>query len=66
MADHADLLNIAGIEHSLFNTVEDVTLTDEKDEPVARVFRRNGKVVYRAGRAVMWDDTDGRPHDPVH
>lgn len=58
---HVDLLSIAGVDHSLFyNSGEDVKL-EEDDVPFARVFRKGGKVVYRSGTAVEWDDETGHP-----
>lgn len=54
-----DILDILGINHNEFTG--DLTLTDSKKKPVARVFRRGGKIVYRAGTAVEWDDEDGFP-----
>lgn len=56
MTEHADLLSIAGIDHlTFYSSGEDVSLKrDEDRNPVARVFRKGGKVVYRAGSAVDW------------
>lgn len=64
MSDHVDLLAIAGIEHTTFyNSGEDINLVRANDSnPHARVFRKGGKVVYRSGAAVMWDEEDSRPH----
>lgn len=56
-----DLLSIAGIEHSTFQCHEDVTLVSDDKEPVARIFRRDGKIVYRTGTSFEWDDKDGHP-----
>lgn len=56
-----DLLTIAGVNHEVFyGGVEDVRL-EEDNVRVARVFRKGGRVVYRAGTAVEWDGEDGHP-----
>ena len=58
---HVDILSIAGIEHTTFyNGGEDVRVEEDR-KPVARVFRRGGKLVYRAGTAVEWDGEEGHP-----
>lgn len=56
--DHVDILDIAGIDHSTFyNSGQDVKLVKRDEEkPFARVFRKGGKVVYRAGEGVLWDE----------
>lgn len=62
LPDHVDLLDIAGIDHSSFSATGDVTLVREREvKPYARVFRRGGKVVYRAGEEV-WDEDVVRTH----
>lgn len=54
--DHVDILALAGIDRSTFNsTGEDIEVEDREHRPVARVFRRGGKLVYRAGSEV-WDE----------
>lgn len=56
-----DLLSIAGVNHETFyNGGEDVKLEEDR-KPYARVFRKGGKVVYRAGTAVEWDGEEGHP-----
>lgn len=56
-----DLLSIAGVNHETFyNGGEDVKL-EEDHRPVARVFRRGGKVVYRSGTTIEWDGDEGHP-----
>ena len=62
---HVDILNIAGVEHTSFYASEDVTLVGEDKRPCARVFRRNGRIVYRAGTAIEWDGGDGHPVSSV-
>ncbi len=58
---HVDFLSIAGVNHELFyNSGEDVKVEEDR-KPVARVFRRGGKVVYRAGTAIEWDGDEGHP-----
>lgn len=56
-----DLLSIAGVNHQIFySSGEDVKL-EADSKPFARVFRKGGKIVYRAGTAVEWDDETGHP-----
>lgn len=56
-----DILNIVGIDHiTFYNGGEDVTLEFER-KPYARIFRKGGKLVYRAGTAVEWDGCEGHP-----
>lgn len=58
---NVDLLAIAGIEHETFyNSGEDVRLESDR-VPYARLFRKGGKIVYRAGTAVEWDGDEGHP-----
>lgn len=58
---HVDLLDIAGVNHEVFyNGGEDVRLEEDKVR-YARVFRKGGRVVYRAGTAVEWDGEEGHP-----
>jgi hypothetical protein len=63
MTDHVDLLMLAGIDHNVFySSGEDVKVVGERDRTIARVFRRGGKMVYRAGSAVDWyGDEPDRP-----
>lgn len=59
MSDRADILAIVGLNKSQFNDAgEDVTVRDEAEDTEARVFRRGGKVVYRAGAALKWYDQE--------
>jgi hypothetical protein len=60
MLDHADLLCIAGIDHNTFyNGGEDVRLErDEEEGQSLRIFRKGGKLVYRAGSSVDWFGED--------
>lgn len=59
--DPVDLLSIAGVNHQIFySNGEDVRLESDS-KPFARVFRRGGKIVYRAGTAVEWDGEEGHP-----
>lgn len=64
--EHIDLLSIAGIDPVEFNATENVKLVSEEDrEQYGRVFRKNGKLVFRAGTAIDWygdDDTTSRRH----
>ena len=58
---HVDLLDIAGVNHELFyNSGEDVRLEDDNVR-YARLFRKAGKITYRAGTALEWDDEKGHP-----
>jgi hypothetical protein len=63
MTEHADILGILGIDHSTFNSAgEDIELVSEEErKPHARVFRKGGKTVYRAGSAVNWYDDEENP-----
>ena len=56
-----DLLTIAGVNHEMFySSGEDVRL-EEDHIRVARLFRKDGHVVYRAGTTMEWDDETGHP-----
>lgn len=56
---HVDILSIVGIDHvTFYNSGEDVSLKDEDQKPAARVFRKGGKLVYRAEGAVDWYGED--------
>ena len=52
--EHVDILNLIGIDHITFNNSgQDITIDDGEQQ--ARVFRKGGKVVYRAG-SHLWDE----------
>lgn len=63
MTEHADILSIAGIDSSTFyNSGQDVSLNDDADcKPIARVFRKGGKLVYRTGNSIDWYDDQKKP-----
>lgn len=67
MEDHVDILNLVGIEHSMFyNSGEDVNLIRENErKPFARIFRKGTHLVYRAASAVKWED-DSDKHVDIH
>lgn len=53
MEVHADILNLVGIDRSVFSIVgEDIKFKHEESD--VRVFRRGSKLVYRTGNAVDW------------
>lgn len=54
--EHVDLLDITGTDRATFNITGDVeVVADGEGTPYGRVFRRGGKVVFRAG-VRLWDD----------
>jgi hypothetical protein len=58
----ADLLQLIGMNPQTFYAAgEDVRVESADHNPYARIFRRGGKVVYRVGTGVEWDDDDGHP-----
>lgn len=57
MSDHStDILTIVGVDHATFNSgCADIRLVGRHSKKrIGRVFKKGGKVVFRAGEAIDW------------